>query len=111
MCANKPQKELLGRQTSSEGQAFCWRSVYTHTSTLSEGKHVIYRPGPSSHTCLAAFPVKDINIYHISHFREETMITLEDGKIIKDKSNYPTLGRPSASVSFIIPFQHLGKVG
>lgn len=31
------------------------------------------------------------------------MITLEDGKIIKkNKSNYLTLDRPSASVSFII---------
>lgn len=66
---------------------------------------------PASHTCLPAFPVKDINIYHISHFREEIMITPQDGKIIKDKSNYPTLDRPSTSVSFIIPFQHLGKVG
>lgn len=74
-------------------------------------KHVIDRTGPASHTCLAAFPVKDINIYHISHFTEETTITPEDGKIIKDKSNYPTLGRPSASISSIIPFQHLGKVG
>lgn len=84
---------------------------FTQTSTLSEGKYAVDRPEPASHTCQAEFPVKDINIYPVSHFREETMITPVDGKIIKDKSNYPTLGRPSASFSFIIPFQHLGKVG
>lgn len=38
---------------------------FTHTAM----KHVIDRPGPAFHTCLAAFPVKDINIYHISQFR------------------------------------------
>jgi len=38
---------------------------------------------------MAAFPVRDINIYLISPFREETAITPRDGKIIKDKSNYP----------------------
>ncbi len=68
------------------------------------------RPGAASHTCLAAFPVKHINIYHISYFRDETLITLEDGKIIKDKSNYSTLGKPSSSVSFIISLQYLDKV-
>lgn len=70
---------------------------------LGKGLHL-------THASLAAFPVKDINIYHISHFRDEIMITPQDGKIIKDKSNYPTLGRLSSSLSFIIPFKHLGKV-
>lgn len=95
----------------SSFEALLAEGQFTEISTLSIGKHVIDRPRPASRICLPTFPVKDINIYHISHFREETTIMPEDGKIIKDKSNYPTLGRPSASVSFIIPLQHLGKAG
>lgn len=69
------------------------------------------RPGHASSTCLAAFPERDIDIYHISHFGGGTMITLGNGKIIKGKSNHHTLGRPCTSALFMIPFQHLAKVG
>lgn len=37
------------------------------------------------------------------------MITVSDGKIIKDKSNYLSSGTPSASVSVLIPSQGQGQ--
>lgn len=107
--ANKPQKGLLGRRTSSEAQVGGWEggSVYTHPL-----KHMTDRPGP----CVSHMPgcISCKRHQYLSHFpfqRRKPPITPEDGKIIRDKSNYPTSGRPSASVSCIIPLQHLGEVG
>ena len=68
--ANKPQKGLLGRRTSSEAPAVGRGggvSLHTH---IHQNTWQIGRV-PASYTCLAAFPVRDINIYQIFHFSEE----------------------------------------
>lgn len=86
--ANKPQKGLLGRRTSSEAQFGGWEggSVYTHPL-----KHMTDRPGP----CVSHMPgcISCKRHQYLSHFpfqRRKPPITPEDGKIIRDKSNYPT---------------------
>lgn len=63
------------------------------------------KPGLLSFTCLAGFPVRNIDIYRITRFRKETAVTPRDRekkirKKLEDKSNYPTLGGPSASAAF-----------